>query len=176
MKLSYLFVIIGVLVVISSVVMLYLTPSLYTPIVQILISLIISSLFYFAGIKNTQHLEKEINQKWIPQAMGSIQSLVTLRANIKNMRVDNSAKCCYLEDNFPEIIKNEEHKSFRCVLETGCDHYDQRFIDIDNQLEDATECWLRFIDSNCLENKCQQINNEISALYVKRLPMLNDPI
>jgi len=164
--------IIGVCIIIGTCIMISINKDFYNPITSILISVVISLVFYSLGKRevevDTFKIEKGLNQKWMPQAISSICRLITLRSNIQSLKSSNNNKCGEIESNFPDIEK-PQNAVIKTIISTDCNHLSQRLNDIDNQIDDAINEWNRFAQANCFADDCDTIQRAIKSMEQKRL-------
>lgn len=118
--------IIGFGLIIGTCIMIIIDKNWYNPISSILISVIISSVFYFLGKEDVSiEKEKKINQKWIPQATSSINRLITLRGNLHTLKGANNRKCITIRTHFPNIDK-PENSTIKAIIASDCTNMFQR--------------------------------------------------
>lgn len=149
--------ILAALVFVAAPIYLAFRPEEYTPLVQVLISLIFFWLAYQIGMhKEVEAATQKANDRWLPQAESVIFRLMTLHANVKRFSHSTKSNCSTTACDLPELEQNNM-RAVKVKLKTDCAASGQRLDDIAHQLEDAIEDWRRFVSANCNGDECMRI-------------------
>jgi hypothetical protein len=136
-------------------------PQDYTPLVEVLFSVLLFLLAYWIGhSQEAASAAQRANDRWLPQAESVIFRLLTLHANVQRFSLATKADCQKSHCELPELQK-DELRAVRIKMRTECEASSRRLDDIAHQLEDAIEDWRRFISANCYGDECSRIFDAI---------------
>lgn len=136
-------------------------PEHYTPLVEVLLSLMLFLLAYWIGhSQEAAKASQRASDRWLPQAESVIFRLLTLHANVRRFSFATKSDCDKSQCDLPEL-STDEMRAVRVKLRAECEASSRRLDDIAHQLEDAIEDWRRFIAANCFGDECARIFDAI---------------
>jgi hypothetical protein len=139
-------------------------PELYSPLASFLISTLQAGYTAWLSYAITDSsARKSANAKWLPQAEGACDRLLTVSSSIQRYRQQLQAACGHATKNLPELQQNNM-KAVRVLMERQCAEGANMLLDMANHMESAVSDWRRFIGQNCEGAECAAIDERLSAL------------
>jgi hypothetical protein len=142
-------------------------PQYYNPLTVILFNVGLC----WASIQVTIHeskrgAESQANQRWLPQAEGACDRLITLGYALKSLQLQTKFRCDEIGSLLPEL-HDKKNNPLRALIQSQCSDTGHRIGDFANQLESAVSDWRRFIREICREGECEIIFNNLDELTAK---------
>ena len=132
-------------------------PEKYNAFSAFLLSLGLTALSIYASSHSSQALaERTANRRWLPQAEGACDRLLTLQHAVKCFRLQTKNACVDIGSHLPEL-NDKKNASVRALLHRQCDDSAQRLQDFVNQLTSFVQDWRRFIRETCQDGECETI-------------------
>lgn len=139
-------------------------PDSYNPLVQFLFSVgLCWASIQASAVQAKASGESEANRRWLPQAEGVCDRLITLKYALKSFWLDTKHRCNNIGTQLPELL-DPKNNSIRAIIECQCSDSAHRIEDFINQLDSAVSDWHRFIRENCKEGECETIFDSLDKL------------
>jgi hypothetical protein len=103
---------------------------------------------------------QSISSKWLVQAVGACDRLLTVRSSVSSVHVDLSKRCGDVERDCPEL-KDPKLGAIRQAMKQSCSGDASRLNDIGHHLDGAVNDWVRFVQEECAGGECLRFGSQI---------------
>lgn len=141
-------------------------PQDFTPLVQFLISLILTGASVWFGTSLTNKAaKKEASKAWLPAAETACKQLLTISATTARMRATESCSCESIESLLHEGNRNCE--AIKALLKIQCRETSEKLATLKDHIDNGVSHWEVFITNNCEMGECDDIFNRIAVERTK---------
>lgn len=128
---------------------------------RILFDLLLPLLWTLVGMQlNTHSIERQANQRWIPQAEAACESLMATWCDVRCLEEELRNRCALVARDFPDLEKSGH--GVKIVIDMTCSSASSRLKTTANLLRTAVNNWLRFMNSNCEGEDCKRISGSLN--------------
>ena len=130
------------------------------------------SSIYLGYIFNANHLKQQATEKWLPAAESACNDLLSLQSSIRRLYDNQEAACNTMTPLFDK--SKEKDRTIQILIKQQCDNSQSNLMTMEDQVENTIDLWLRFIESNCLQNECDRIQKSIDKRRRDLILLPND--
>lgn len=155
------------LLVIAPAWMLLSYPNYHNPLTALLLNVGLCWASIHVTIQESKRTaDSHANRKWLPQAEGACDRLLTLKYALKTLQLQSKHRCDEMGNLLPELHDKKNH-SLRALLQYQCIDTGHRIGEFANQLDSAVSDWRRFIREVCRDRECEIIFENLDRLIEK---------
>lgn len=169
---SWLWILVGILILVPAGLLLYDTSLYENPLVAFLLSVLIAAVSVVASRSDMLgEVRRKTQTEWLSQAEGACDRLLTTAAQVRRLAELQAQSCGEAVRSVPEL-NNEENRSVKLLLSSECKNTSVQLKSIYEHLESAILDWERFIRKNCEDTDCLVIGE---ALTKRRMDLSTPP-